>query len=293
MQSRDQEKLEALKSNYHEIPYPVDLKSKIEAIYQKQKQKKAHVNLIRIGLSTAAVLTLFTIGVNTNQSFAAAMTKLPIIGPIVSVISFKFDEIDTDLVHANVEAPVITGLENKTLEAALNQKYYEESKALYEAFVSEMGEIENLGGHAGIDSGFEIKTDNDLLISIARYVVNTAASSSTTMTYETVDKEFGLLLTLPSLFVDDTYIDIISAYLIDVMKETMKNDSSKVYWVLKEDFAPFESIKPNQNFYISDQNKLMISFDKYEVAPGYMGIVEFEIPTDVIKSLLVSDRYIK
>lgn len=293
MQSRDQEKLEAFKSNYHEIPYPVDLQSRIEAIYQKDKQKKAHVNLVRIGLSTAAVLTLFTIGVNTSQSFAAAMTKLPIIGPIVSVISFKFDEIDTDLVHANVEAPVITGLENKTLEAALNQKYYEESKALYEAFVSEMGEIENLGGHAGIDSGFEIKTDNDLLISIARYVVNTAASSSTTMTYETVDKELGLLLTLPSLFVDDTYIDIISAYLIDVMKETMKNDSSKVYWVLNEDFAPFESIKPNQNFYISDQNKLMISFDKYEVAPGYMGIVEFEIPTDIIKTLLVSDRYIK
>lgn len=293
MQSRDQEKLEAFKSNYHEIPYPVDLQSRIEAIYQKEKHKKAHVNLVRIGLSTAAVLTLFTIGVNTSQSFAAAMTKLPIIGPIVSVISFKFDEIDTDLVHANVEAPVITGLENKTLEAALNQKYYEESKALYEAFVSEMGEIENLGGHAGIDSGFEIKTDNDLLISIARYVVNTAASSSTTMTYETVDKELGLLLTLPSLFVDDTYIDIISAYLIDVMKETMKNDSSKVYWVLNEDFAPFESIKPNQNFYISDQNKLMISFDKYEVAPGYMGIVEFEIPTDIIKTLLVSDRYIK
>lgn len=36
----------------------------------------------------------------------------------------------------------------------------------------------------------------------------------------------------------------------------------------------------------------MISFDKYEVAPGYMGVVEFEIPTDVLQEDLVSMKYI-
>jgi len=30
---------------------------------------------------------------------------------------------------------------------------------------------------------------------------------------------------------------------------------------------------------------LVISFDKYEVGPGYMGIQEFEIPTEVIADI--------
>nr|MCX3330750.1 DUF3298 domain-containing protein [Bacillus pacificus] len=35
------------------------------------------------------------------------------------------------------------------------------------------------------------------------------------------------------------------------------------------------------------------SFDEYEVAPGYMGVTEFKIPTKVISKLLVGDRYIQ
>jgi len=38
---------------------------------------------------------------------------------------------------------------------------------------------------------------------------------------------------------------------------------------------------------------LVISFDKYEVGPGYMGIQEFEIPTEVIADILVSNEYIR
>lgn len=37
----------------------------------------------------------------------------------------------------------------------------------------------------------------------------------------------------------------------------------------------------------------MISFDEYEVGPGYMGVQEFEIPTEVIQDILVSNKYIK
>ena len=55
----------------------------------------------------------------------------------------------------------------------------------------------------------------------------------------------------------------------------------------------YTTIRPDQNFYITEDQKLVISFDKYEVAPGYMGIVTFEIPTEVVKDLLVSDVYIR
>jgi len=54
----------------------------------------------------------------------------------------------------------------------------------------------------------------------------------------------------------------------------------------------FKAITAKQQFYISDKGKLVISFDKYEVAPGYMGVVEFEIPTEVLQNILVSNKYI-
>jgi hypothetical protein len=94
-------------------------------------------------------------------------------------------------------------------------------------------------------------------------------------------------------------VDVISNEIKKQMITQMEKNSDLTYWVKnpnkKDDnpIDPFEKIKPDQNFYINKDNKLVISFDKYEVAPGYMGIVEFVIPTDVLKAALVSDEYLK
>jgi hypothetical protein len=77
------------------------------------------------------------------------------------------------------------------------------------------------------------------------------------------------------------------------MRQQMKDDKQKKYWVEAGDISPFDKIKAEQSFYISSSNKLVISFDKYEVAPGYMGIVEFEIPTEILSKALVGNEYIK
>ena len=55
----------------------------------------------------------------------------------------------------------------------------------------------------------------------------------------------------------------------------------------------FERIARDQSFYISAEGKLIISFDKYEVAPGYMGVVTFTIPTEVLTEHLVGQEYLK
>jgi len=155
----------------------------------------------------------------------------------------------------------------------------------------------NGGGYMGIDSGYIVKTDTEKLLSVGRYVVNTVGSSSTTMKYDTIDKENEVLITLPSLFADDSYVDAISSEIKKQMIEQNKADENKYYWVEgieeSDSMELFDKISNEQNFYISSDNKLVISFDKYEVAPGYMGIIEFEIPTDVISNILVSGEYIK
>ncbi|WP_347177995.1 RsiV family protein [Sporosarcina thermotolerans] len=145
----------------------------------------------------------------------------------------------------------------------------------------------------GVDAGYEVITDNDQILSIMRYQVNTVGSSSTTMRYDTIDKVDNVLITLPSLFKDDSYIDAINAYIEGEMERQMAADEMISYFTENEYGEGFATIRSDQNFYITNDQQLVISFDKYEVAPGYMGVVTFEIPTEVVKKLLVSDVYIR
>jgi len=49
----------------------------------------------------------------------------------------------------------------------------------------------------------------------------------------------------------------------------------------------FTPIQADQNFYITKEGKLVIVFDEYEVAPGYMDVEKFEIRTNVLADVLV------
>jgi len=293
-------KLEQLKKEFNEVKIPVELDDTINKALKEGKKminKKKYIKRIStITASAAAITLILNILVNSNQAFAQTMYEIPIVGSIIKVLTFNEYKIDEDTYHADIETPKIEGFENKELENSLNEKYHVENKELYENFILEMkGLEENGGGHIGIDSGYVVKTDNDDILSIGRYVVNTVGSSSTIFKYDTIDKKTEVLITLPSLFKDESYIEIISDNIKKQMIEQNKLDENKIYWVegIDDPITPFENVSKVQNFYINPNGKLIISFDKYEVAPGYMGVVEFEIPTEVLLDCLFSNEYIK
>ena len=286
-----------------ETPIPNELDFLVKkAVKDSRKHGKKRKSIIKkttiSAASVAASVVLLTAGINTSPVFASTLSKVPVIGGIVEVLTFREYAVNEETFNANIKVPSIEGLENKTLENSLNEKYLAENKMLYEEFINEMEDLrENGGGSLGVDSGYIVKTDTDKLLSIGRYVVNTVGSSSTIMKYDTIDKEKEILITLPSLFKDDTYLDIISENIKKQMIEQNKADDSKFYWVegIKQNvpIELFERISKDQNFYINADDKLIISFDKYEVAPGYMGVVEFIIPTEILSDILVSNEYIK
>ena len=261
--------------------------------------KKSNFKKMKIAAaSVAAAFVVMTAGVNASPVFAGTLSKVPVVGSLVKVLTFREYNIDEGTYNSNIKVPEIQGLENKALENSLNEKYLKEGKKLYESFEADMEELKKKdGGHLGVDSGYEIKTDNDQILSIGRYTVNTVGSSSTKIKYDTIDKKNEVLITLPSLFKDESYVDIISENIKNQMVEQYKADSDNFYWVagIEQDggIELFNKISEEQNFYINQEGKLVISFDKYEVAPGYMGVVEFAIPTDVLSDILVSNGYIK
>lgn len=292
-------KLLDLEKQYMEVPIPKELDFVVEkALKQGRKKKKNRTPQWLLGSAAAAML--FTASLNVSPAMAKTLSEIPVVGSVVKVLTWTEYEVAEDNYDANIKVPSIENLDNQDLAHTLNEKYRAEGKALYDQFIAEVGDLKaNGGGHLGVDSGFEIKTDNDQILSIGRYVVNTVASSSTVMEYDTIDKENEILITLPMLFKDQQYIKTISENIKEQMRaQIAESNQEKVYWVKgagladEELMEEFTTIKPDQSFYISDQGKLVISFDKYEVAPGYMGVVEFEIPTDVLQEDLVSMKYI-
>ena len=61
-----------------------------------------------------------------------------------------------------------------------------------------------------------------------------------------------------------------------------------MYWVDYDEVAEwnFERLKADQNFYFDGTGNLVIVFDEYEVAPGYMGAQEFTVEREVFEGLL-------
>lgn len=285
------------RNEYENIEIPDELEFLVRTTIKEQEKKMKRKNIINKSVIAAAVAGVVFVGsINLSSEISYALSEVPVLGSIVRVLTFKTFELKDNNFDAQLKTPAIEGLDSK-LEAMLNEKYLDENQKLYDDFMKEIDELKKADmeeAHMGIASGYEVKTDTDKLLVIGRYVVNTAGSSSTTIKYDTIDKQNKILITLPSLFKDEAYIDIISENIKAQMKEQMK-DENNVYWLEDEMMGDenFSKIDKNQSFYITKDNQLVIAFDKYEVAPGYMGNPEFIIPSELLKDVLVSDEYIK
>lgn len=288
-------RLAQMKQRYEEIPIPEELDGVVANALRSRRRQASLWG--RVAAAAAAVVVGFGLSVNVSPAFARTVYDVPVIGDLARVITIREYKFESDKYHAEIAVPMIETEQAPALADRLNAKYLEESKKLYADFMAEMETMKETGdGHLSVSSGYTVKTDNDQILSVGRWVVTARGSASDDITYDTIDKQNQLLITLPMLFKDDGYIPIISEYIKTQMREQIKAGQG-MYWLPESDlpsgsFEPFEAIAPDQDFYINTDGKLVISFDKYAVGPGVMGVVEFVIPTEVIADELVSDEYI-
>ena len=66
----------------------------------------------------------------------------------------------------------------------------------------------------------------------------------------------------------------------------MAEDENVIYWLDNEIREwNFKNITDKTSFYLNREGNLVISFNEGDVAPMYMGIVEFEIPQQVLEGI--------
>lgn len=82
------------------------------------------------------------------------------------------------------------------------------------------------------------------------------------------------------------YITPISDNIKKQMAEQMQADERVCYWLDDEiDALNFKSITDETSFYLNEEGNVVIGFNEGDVAPMYMGAVEFEIPAEILREI--------
>ena len=281
------DKFDRVKESYENIEIPNELDFMVRSTLKNgMRMKKMKKNITKTSISAVSVVILLFVVINISPAIANSMKEIPVIGALVKIITLKTYTVDEVLYDADIVVSKIDGLEDKDIQDELNEKYEKESLEEYEAFIKEIEEMKlNNEGNKAVSTGMKIITDNDEVLSVLRWKVEAMASSKETHKYDTVLKKEKKLLKLPMLFVDDSYIKIISEDIISQMKKQMEEEEHSYFIKGENEPEGFEKIDANQNFYINENGNLVICFDEYEVAPGCEGTVEFIVNRDILEKI--------
>ena len=134
----------------------------------------------------------------------------------------------------------------------------------------------------------EVVADNEKYFTLRLLCYQGAGSGYAWNYYYTIDLMTGEQLQLKDLFKEGAdYINIISEDIKKQMKEQMEADEAVYYWLEDEmEEWNFKTITDETSFYLNEEGNLVINFNEGDVAPMYMGIVEFVIRKEVVKDIL-------
>ena len=225
----DRYKIDKLKENYNNIKIPARLNDVVNDAINKKSNHKIQTKWLVTAASICAVVG----AININPVFADNLEQIPVIGNLVKIVNFSNYQIKDKGYEASIKVPKIEGLDNKELEYKLNKEFEENGKKLYSQYLEEVKGLKesNESGHKSAESWYEVKTDNDNILSLVIYEYEAEGSSNTTRRFYNIDKKNQTVLTLEGMFKNDDYINVISENIKQQMAEQMKKDKNKIYWL--------------------------------------------------------------
>ena len=225
---------------------------------------------------------------NCSTVYAKALEEIPVIGNIVEVVTIR-NYFYSDRNHEmDIDVPKIEGNESQAADY-INKDVDELTKILVDRFNMDLEEIGDKG-HSGIYVDYEVITNTENWFTLKICVHEVAGSSNTYYKYYHIDKRDYKIITLKDLFSDNEYSTVLENELRRQMNIEMAGDNSKIYWTENAEIGQdFVKLSDEHNFYWSENGDLVIVFDKYEVAPGYMGTPEFVIEKELLSDILKSE----
>lgn len=275
--------LNNLKEEYLGQEIPKELKGLVESSIKKAKKENRSQHYFRFTSGVLSAAAAFVLIVNISPDVAYAMENIPFVGSITKAVTFRnYSKTDQNM-NIQMTIPHIDGIENSQLEEQLNGHIEQYTAQIQQAYEKEVAETSGLPFGA-YDTDYQILTDSSRYFSMRIDTTVTKGSAAQFSNFFTIDKQTGEILSLSDLFKDKTdYLDLISRDILKQMAHQIQTDDNISYFIGDgwSDDETFKQIKPDQNFYITTDGHLVIAFDEYEAAPGYMGMPEFTISDDI------------
>lgn len=222
---------------------------------------------------------------NVSVVYAHALEQIPVIGQIVRVVTIRNYFYSDDYHEMDIKVPKV---ENENSEAFdfINASAEELTESLVEKFYNDM-EVLGEDAHGSLYADYEVITNTEKWFTLKLRVHEAIGSGNTYYKYYHLNKLTGKTVRLGDMIADDEFYSFVEQAIKVQMDERMQKDSNLKYWIHNDSFGEeFVDITPEHNFYWNADGNLVIPFDKYEVAPGYMGTPEFVIDKDSIKDML-------
>lgn len=293
-----EEKLLALKKEYYK---PEMSKEQLDNMYKRMEEanmeNRNELNkrrIIKFSSMVAALLVAFMVLPNTSATVAHAMKQIPLLGHFVKVVTFRDYKYEADRNFADIEVPEIV-----LDEQVANNEVQENLKKTTDEINSEIQKItdeliqefetylEDEEGYHDITVKSEVLATTQDYFTLKLNCYQGAGSGYQWNYYYTIDLSSGERLKLKDIFKEGAdYITPISENIKEQMQAQMSADENIHYWVNEEiEEANFKAITEDVSFYLNESDNVVICFNEGDVAPMYMGVVEFEIPTKVLEDI--------
>ncbi|MCC8026932.1 MAG: DUF3298 and DUF4163 domain-containing protein [Clostridium sp.] len=286
MNEKDDKQIEMLRQEYERIPVPPQAESRIQAGIARAKKERKGVIIMKMfkntGATAAAAVLAITALTNINPAIANAMEQIPVIGSIARVVTFRTYEDKKENTEAEIKVPQVTQENGSGREIPANKSIQEYADQLIASYEEEVSRLNGEGRYA-MESSYKVVTDNSKYLSIRIDTTVVMASGAQYVKIFTIDKATGRAVTLPELLKNNQEVlNAVSDNIKEQMAEEMAGDGSIVYFYNSDTpDTDFKGLTGEESFYFNDKGELVIAFNEYDVAPGYMGAVDFTIPSSV------------
>lgn len=271
-----------------------ELRMRIEEAKRDNRRVLNRTRYMRVVATAAAMFISFVALPNTSSVIAHAMEQIPILGKLVQVVTFREYEYISDRNVADVEVPEIKLDEQmdknevvKKLERTTDEINVEIQNITDELVKQFETHVEDEKGYQEIIVKSNVLATTQDYFTLKLFCYQGAGSGYQWNYYFTIDLNSGERLQMQDIFKDGVdYITPISENIKEQMQAQMAEDDMVRYWLDQEiEEWNFKTITDETAFYLNESGNVVICFNEGDVAPMYMGAVEFEIPAEVLSDI--------
>lgn len=267
---------------YNNIEIPEELE------FMTNRTINTHRNKKRTIMSTVAAIMIFSLSLNISETFAMKMSEIPLINSFANILTFRDYGYETENIEAEVTIPKVVELEDKKVQKSINDYINERVDTLLEEAEIRAAEYKKAYIGTGgteeaykkkkiqVNVDYEILSSHDDILSFAVYTSDTLAAVYAEYIYYNIDLVDDKVLTLEDILGNDFITTITESVKNDVSEQKSNPDYSFFEDIDKEDWT----IRDDMDFYINGSKNVVVVFNKYEIAPGAMGRLEYEIITE-------------